>query len=129
VRSPSPHFSKALLPSSATIRLISVAKRKKRKRRRHGCGTFCQQAGPGAGGGPIAGVGDYPAPLTASTAPMTMISGVVRVRIRCRLTRKMTLVYVGTMLETGCVGAVLILDGYPRDIWGAVGRADVKVPT
>lgn len=92
-----------------------VAARRK-KHRRPGCGTFCQQAGPAAGGR------DLPPLLLravgTSRLPIRVTDGVAPARVSCRFTHAMEPLLVGATVAKGCVGALFLVD---EDVVGRHG--------
>jgi hypothetical protein len=112
----------------------SVAAR--RRHRRPGCGSFCQQAGPSAGGG------DLPPLLlravTTSRLPIRVVDGFAPVRIGCRFTHAMEPLLVGATVAKGCVGALFLVDGNVVDRHGGrlrslrdlvVGAVNLAIPS
>lgn len=92
-----------------------VAARRKRHRR-PGCGTFCQQAGPSAG------TPDFPPLLLravrTSRLPIRVGGGVAPVRVSCRFTHAMEPLLVGATVAKGCVGALFLVDDQVVDRHG-----------
>ncbi|MDX6673082.1 MAG: hypothetical protein QOH11_500 [Solirubrobacteraceae bacterium] len=108
----------------------------RRRHRRPGCGTFCQQAGPAAGGG------DLPPLLLravrTSRLPIHVVGGVAPVRVSCRFTHAMEPLLVGATVAKGCVGALFLVDGNVVDRHGGrlrslrdlvVGSVNLVVPS
>jgi hypothetical protein len=113
-----------------------IAARRKRHRR-PGCGTFCQQAGPSAGGQP-----DFPPLLlkavTTSRLPIRVVDGVAPVRVSCRFTHAMEPLLVGATVAKGCVGALFLVDDHVVDRHGGrlrslrslvVGSVNLALPS
>ena len=127
----------ALRPQAAVSSTSSpgVAARR-RRHRRPGCGTFCQQAGPAAGGGDIP-----PLLLRAvrtSRLPIRVVGGVAPVRVSCRFTHAMEPLLVGATVAKGCVGALFFVDDNVVDRHGGrlrslrdlvVGSVNLFVPS
>ncbi len=108
----------------------------RRRHRRPGCGTFCQQAGPAAGGG------DTPPLLLravrTSRRPIRVVNGVAPVSVTCRFTQAMEPLLVGATVAKGCVGALFLVDGNVVDRHGGrlrslrdlvVGSVNLAVPS
>ena len=108
----------------------------RRRHRRPGCGSFCQQAGPAAGGG------DLPSLLLravrTSRLPIRVVDGVAPVRVSCRFTHAMEPLLVGATFAKGCVGALFLVDGNVVDRHGGrlrslrdlvVGSVNLAVPS
>ena len=127
----------ALRPQAAVSSTSSpgVAARR-RRHRRSGCGTFCQQAGPSAGGG------DIPPLLLRAVRtprlPIHVVGGVAPVRVSCRFTHAMEPLLVGATVAKGCVGALFLVDGNVVDRHGGrlrslrdlvVGSVNLVVPS
>jgi hypothetical protein len=108
----------------------------RRRHRRPGCGSFCQQAGPAAGGG------DFPPLLLravrTSRLPIRVVDGAAAVRVSCRFTRAMEPLLVGATFAKGCVGALFLVDEHVVDRHGGrlrslrelvVGSVNLAVPS
>jgi hypothetical protein len=108
----------------------------RRRHRRPGCGSFCAQAGPSAGGG------DLPPLLLravrTSRLPIRVVNGVAPVRVSCRFTHAMEPLLVGATFAKGCVGALFFVDGHVVDRHGGrlrslrelvVGSVNLVVPS
>jgi hypothetical protein len=119
-----PSASAARAALSARAVPIAVAARRRPPRRRPGCGTFCQQAGPPAGGGP--GSAPLSDPIEFYGRVYSDHGGEIAVPVRC-------------LLRVACRGAIgvypLDYDYRPSHRIGAVDllvaarkRATVQVP-
>ena len=87
----------ALLVSAvAVLAPAADAKRRRPPRHRAGCGTYCQQAGPPAAGGPGITLGP---PVRFFGSALRDVDGEIAVRTKC-------------ILSTSCIGALGI---YPND--------------
>jgi hypothetical protein len=106
----------SLRPQAAVSSTSSPGVAARRRHRRPGCGTFCQQAGPAAGGG------DLPPLLLravrTSRLPIRVVGGVAPVRVSCRFTHAMEPLLVGATVAKGCVGALFLVDGNVVDRHG-----------
>lgn len=93
----------------------------RKKRRRAGCGTYCQQAGPVAGGSEKGADGPlcppYPCKMMRIVTRRGQLraNGTVRVRLKCLWTRR-------------CVGAYVIYRNDNLSNSGRLGGGDFAVP-
>jgi hypothetical protein len=107
----------ALLAAAIALALVTAAPavaRHKPKPHRPGCGSFCQQAGPPAGGGG--------APLQL---PVRFFDHVLHVRVGA------VKVDVKCILKKPCIGALGVWDealAYPGNGFGRLGAVDMSIP-
>jgi hypothetical protein len=104
----------ALLASAAAVLAPSAdAKRRRPAPRRAGCGTFCQQAGPPAAGGPGITLGP---PVKYFGKALSDGNGEIAVRAKC-------------ILSAPCIGALGIYpDDYDYRFAHRIGAVDIDIP-
>ena len=90
----------AALPTAASAR---------RKHRRPGCGKFCQQAGPSAGGYPLPAI--LLKAVKTSRGPFRASGNAIEVAVACHLNEAMTRQLIGSSTARGCVGDLFLVDG------------------
>jgi hypothetical protein len=107
----------AVLVAAIALTLVAgapAAAKHKPKRHRPGCGSFCQQAGPPAGGGgpPLA------LPVRFFDHVLHVRAGAVKVDVKC-------------ILKKRCIGALGVWDealAYPGNGFGRLGAVDISIP-
>jgi hypothetical protein len=126
------------LAAAVLAALPTAAAQARRKHKRPGCGSFCQNAGPPAG--------DFAEPpillkaVSSARGPFTIGGGVASIDVSCHLTKAMTKKLIGSSTKRGCVGAMFLVDGALPSRHGEpngpqslkqliVGAVDLAVPS